>query len=43
MMFSYGSGLCSTMLIAKIHSNPLTNFQVKEISNRLNNRIKISP
>jgi len=24
MMFSYGSGLCSTMFIAKIHNNPLS-------------------
>jgi 3-hydroxy-3-methylglutaryl CoA synthase len=40
-MFSYGSGLCSTMMIAKIHSNPLSNVQIKAISDRLSNRVKI--
>lgn len=43
MMFSYGSGLCSTMLIAKVHNNPLSDQQIKSISNKLNSRVKISP
>lgn len=28
MLFSYGSGLCSSMLSVKIHSNPLSKAQV---------------
>lgn len=41
LLFSYGSGCCSTMMTAKINSNPLikNNF----ILERLSQRIKISP
>lgn len=43
MMFSYGSGLCSTMLTIKIHQNPLNKGQIENIYNRLNLRVKMSP
>lgn len=29
LLFSYGSGLCSTMLQATVHSNPLTTGQIE--------------
>jgi hydroxymethylglutaryl-CoA synthase len=43
LLFSYGSGLCSSMLNIKIHTNPLNKLQVYSIIDRLENRIKISP
>lgn len=43
MLFSYGSGLCSSMLTVKVHQNPLNKQQVDKILNRLQNRIKVSP
>lgn len=43
MLFSYGSGLCSTMLSVKIHENPLNKSQIENIFERLQNRVKISP
>jgi 3-hydroxy-3-methylglutaryl CoA synthase len=41
--FSYGSGLCSTLMTAKIHENILSQKQIEQIKSRLINRIKISP
>lgn len=43
MLFSYGSGLCSSLLMIKIHDNPLSKSQIENIHERLRNRIKISP
>jgi hydroxymethylglutaryl-CoA synthase len=43
LLFSYGSGLCSSMLNVKIHKNPLNRLQVESILGKLENRIKISP
>jgi len=41
--FSYGSGVCSTLMTAKVHDNILTKKQIEQIKSRLSNRIKISP
>lgn len=41
ILFSYGSGLCSTMLQVHILSNPLSEFQIKETSTFLENRTKV--
>jgi hypothetical protein len=35
MLFSYGSGLCSSMLTAKIRSNPLSKNQITNIIEKL--------
>lgn len=43
MLFSYGSGLCSTMLSVRLHSNPLSRGQAENILERLKNRVRISP
>lgn len=43
MLFSYGSGLCSSMLTIKIHSNPLSVNQIDTIVDRLKNRVKVTP
>ena len=43
MLFSYGSGLCSTMLTVRVHQNPLSKQQVDSVLDRLKNRIKVSP
>lgn len=32
LLFSYGSGLCSSMLSVKIHSNPLNKSQIENIN-----------
>jgi 3-hydroxy-3-methylglutaryl CoA synthase len=42
LLFSYGSGLCSTMLQAHVVSNPLTQSQISDIDQMFSNRIKIS-
>jgi hydroxymethylglutaryl-CoA synthase len=42
-LFSYGSGVCSTLMTAKIHDNILSKKQIDQIKNRLSNRIKIAP
>lgn len=31
LLFSYGSGLCSSMFTVKIHSNPLSKEQIENI------------
>jgi|688.fasta_scaffold818663_2 hydroxymethylglutaryl-CoA synthase len=41
--FSYGSGVCSTLMTAKIHDNILSKRQIEQIKTRLMNRIKITP
>ena len=43
MLFSYGSGLCSSMLTVKVHQNPLNRQQVENVFERLKNRVKVSP
>lgn len=43
MLFSYGSGLCSSMLTIKIRSNPLNKNQITNITDKLTNRVKFSP
>lgn len=43
LLFSYGSGLCSTMLQAQVISNPLSKSQISDIDNMFNSRIKVSP
>lgn len=43
MLFSYGSGLCATMMTAKVISNPLGEAQIQFILDRLSNRIKVDP
>ncbi|XP_031472500.1 uncharacterized protein LOC116244767 [Nymphaea colorata] len=43
LLFSYGSGLCSTMLQAQVISNPLSKSQITDIDNMFNSRIKVSP
>lgn len=43
LLFSYGSGLCSSFLQIKVHSNPLSKNQIEDIQERLKNRIKVSP
>ena len=43
MLFSYGSGLCSTMMTVRVHQNPLTKKQGEDILARHNNRVKVSP
>lgn len=41
--FSYGSGVCSTLMTAKIHDNVLSKKQIEQIKTKLMNRIKITP
>ena len=41
LLFSYGSGLCSSMLNAHIHENPLRKQQLKDTDNFFENRVKI--
>lgn len=43
MLFSYGSGLCSSMLTVKIHSNPLNRTQIDTVLDRLKNRVRVTP
>jgi len=43
LLFSYGSGLCSSMLSIKVHSNPLSKSQIESIYDRLKNRVKVTP
>lgn len=43
MLFSYGSGLCSSMFTIKIRSNPLNKNQITNITDKLANRVKFSP
>lgn len=43
MIFSYGSGLCSTMMTLNVKEPLLTESQRNEINFRLQSRIKISP
>jgi 3-hydroxy-3-methylglutaryl CoA synthase len=43
MLFSYGSGLCATMMTTKVISNPLGEGQIQAIFDRLANRIKVDP
>lgn len=35
MLFSYGSGLCSSMLTVRVHQNPLDKQKVDSILSRL--------
>lgn len=42
LLFSYGSGLCSTLLQAHIISNPLTAAQISDVDQMFSNRVKIS-
>ena len=39
VLFSYGSGLCSTIMQAHIVSNPLSSSQIADIDNSFKNRI----
>ena len=41
VLFSYGSGLCSSMLQVNILSNPLSSRQIEETTAFFNNRTKI--
>jgi hydroxymethylglutaryl-CoA synthase len=43
LLFSYGSGLCSSMLNIKIQKNPLNRMQIDSIIEKLENRVKVSP
>ena len=43
LLFSYGSGLCSTMLEVYVHSNPLTTKQFAETASFFKKRTKIDP
>jgi hydroxymethylglutaryl-CoA synthase len=42
MIFSYGSGLCSTLLQLEIRSNPISPLQQTRIDNYLSSRVKVS-
>jgi hydroxymethylglutaryl-CoA synthase len=42
ILFSYGSGLCSTMLQAHVISNPLSQTQITEIDQAFNTRQRVS-
>ena len=41
LLFSYGSGCCASMLLAKVIENPL--LKNNSILERLENRVKVSP
>ena len=43
MLFSYDSELCSSMLTLKIKNNPLNKYQIYDIVEKLNGRIKVDP
>jgi len=42
-MFSYGSGLCSTMFELTVLANPLAEAQKQRIHALINKRVKVSP
>lgn len=42
-LFSYGSGLCATLLTAKVHKNLLRPEQIEQIKQKLETRIKVDP
>ncbi len=41
-LFSYGSGLCSTLLQARLISNPLSQAQIADIDQMFKNRVQFS-
>lgn len=43
MMFSYGSGICSTMFEITVVANPVSESQKKRINTFLDHRVKVSP
>ena len=43
MLFSYGSGICSTLLSIEVKKNPIGEVQREKIENFLENRVKICP
>lgn len=42
-MFSFGSGLASTMYLIKVNSDPSFMRSKLDIENRLKSRVKVSP
>jgi 3-hydroxy-3-methylglutaryl CoA synthase len=42
LLFSYGSGLCSSFLPITIHSNPLTSERIEQLNKFFEERISVS-